>query len=133
MSEVEKGSNKTPKRKVDEYFEEWCNGTRVVACFIDQDTGDKWHYFYTSAEVSCLQKGVILYEKKQNTYYKITVRIFNIDVGELYIYVKPYSIKEVEVLGENCNLKSGPEYPETKSAPINKDKLSKELSLSYYL
>ncbi len=119
-----KYGSKTSEERRARYHDEWLDGKRVVACFIDELNEKRWFDYYTGAEASCIRKGIVLYDNQHKTYYKIRQLFFRIDASELYVFVEPYGQEELEIMWIKFNLKQGPEWaPKTERkehAPKNK-------------
>lgn len=125
------GSQTSEERRA-RYHDEWLDGKRVVACFIDEQNEKRWFDYYTGAEASCIRKGVALYDYKHKRYYKIRQLFFTIDASELYIYVEPYGQEELEIMWIKFNLKQGPEWVPKKQKKEHQPK-SKSDKLFYNL
>jgi len=122
------------KEKIEKYIDDWDKRKRVIVCFIDQENEDRWFHFYTGVEVACIKEGVILYERTENSYYKVIGLVFCIDAAELYVYVETYSPNKVLSLKKRFDLKLGPEGRlDNSEKNKEKSKLSDELNLSYFL
>lgn len=91
MSETDKINkgkyeSQTSEERRARYHEEWFDGKRIVACFIDEQNEKRWFDYYTGAEASCIRKGVVLYDCQRKMYYKIRQLFFTVDASN-YMYM----------------------------------------------
>jgi len=109
---IKKGkyASQTSEERRTRHYDEWLDGKRVVACFIDEQNDKRWFDYYSGAEASCIRKGVVLYDYQHKMYYKIRQLFFTIDASELYVYVEPYGQEELEIMYIKFNLIQGPEW-----------------------
>jgi len=110
----------TKEERSTRYYNDWLDGKRVIACFIDQENDNKWYDYYTGAEASCIKKGTLLFDSQYKTYYKIKEMFFTIDASELYVYVEQVLQEDLDILHIKYDLTQGPEWKkqsEKKSTP----------------
>lgn len=102
--------DQTKEERTTRYYNDWLDGKRVIACFIDQENDNKWYDYYTGAEASCIRKGTLLFDSQYKTYYKIKEMFFAVDASELYVYVEQILREELDILRIKYDLTQGPEW-----------------------
>ncbi|MFX1401842.1 MAG: hypothetical protein ACFE8V_11445 [Promethearchaeota archaeon] len=111
MSDLHKNSGtQTTEERSTRYYNDWLDGKRVIACFIDQENDNKWYDYYTGAEASCIKKGTLLFDSQYKIYYKIKELFFTIDASELYVYVEQVLQEDLDILRIRYDLTQGPEW-----------------------